>query len=757
MASGNRPVLVRIAGDTTLFKKSIKGVKGSLKGLGDAAKIGGAAIAAGFAAGAAGIVKIGGTFEGVEKTLRVGTGATGKDLQSLTDITKKIATAVPSDFGTVATAVADINTRLGLTGTELQSFSQQMLNLSNITGTDVEGNIASATRALGDWGDQAGTAGGAANYMFSIAQATGIEFGNLADQLVNYGAPLRQVGFTFEESAALIGKFEKEGVNAELVLGSLRQALGKMAREGEPAIETFKRTTEEIKNAGTASEANSIALELFGARAGPDMAAAIREGRFELEDFYKIMDGGGDDINTAAAETMTLSEKLTMLKNKVIVTLAPMVSKAFAAIERAFERVKPIVEDLTRKFVEFTRSDRFKQIKAVVTDAIEAIIKIIKKVIDKVREFIRENPEAAFAGLAVVIGTVLVGAIAAVVIAFATILSPALLVVGAIAGIAAGVVYAYERFEIFRDIVHGVADFFTDIVWPQIRDVVDNLVDAFQGFWDAIQGVFNLIKSLFQGDMAGVWDGFKQMVGGVVSGIVQLFIDLPMDIMRAAAPLVGKFALIVADFAVFLVDKVLDLVKAMPDKIIELLGNVASDMINLGKKIGGWIIDGIKALISSIDMGDIFGGLLDFGKGIFDKITPWSGKSRATRYGAGGVSPENWGAMGGIASQLDLSRDSMDWFRNPETIMHFQSKGLMDVFNALQAAGNVRGLEHAVHMGQGTGGFQKMTNDEIRVNINIAGSLVGSMPEAVIEEVRVGLIEAQNSGKELVVQQASGF
>ena len=89
--------------------------------------------------------------------------------------------------------------------------------------------------------------------------------------------------------------------------------------------------------------------------------------------------------------------------------------------------------------------------------------------------------------------------------------------------------------------------------------------------------------------------------------------------------------------------------------------------------------------------------------------------------------------------------------------MHFQSKGLMDVFNALQAAGNVRGLEHAVHMGQGTGGFQKMTNDEIRVNINIAGSLVGSMPEAVIEEVRVGLIEAQNSGKELVVQQASGF
>ena len=93
----------------------------------------------------------------------------------------------------------------------------------------------------------------------------------------------------------------------------------------------------------------------------------------------------------------------------------------------------------------------------------------------------------------------------------------------------------------------------------------------------------------------------------------------------------------------------------------------------------------------------------------------------------------------------------MGWFQNPETIMHFQQKGLMDVFRKLRAAGNVAGLSDVVHMGQGTGGFEKMTPDQIRVNINIEGSLVGSMPEDVIEEVRVGLIEAQNSGKQLVV------
>ena len=90
--------------------------------MGKAAKIGGAAIAAGFAAGAAGIVKMGSTFESVERTLRVGTGATGEALEGLKDITKNLAKNVPADFKDIGTAVADINTRLGLTGKDLDSL-----------------------------------------------------------------------------------------------------------------------------------------------------------------------------------------------------------------------------------------------------------------------------------------------------------------------------------------------------------------------------------------------------------------------------------------------------------------------------------------------------------------------------------------------------------------------------------------------------------------------------------------------------------
>ena len=156
------------------------------------------------------MVKMGGTFESVERTLRVGTGATGSALEDLKDITKSLAKTVPSDFKEIGTAVADINTRLGLGGKELESFSEQMLNLSRITGTDLQGNIKSATRVLGDWGDMAGTAESAADTLFTVAQMTGIEFSKLSNDLVTYGAPLRQVGFEFKKPHCLSVSLKKK-------------------------------------------------------------------------------------------------------------------------------------------------------------------------------------------------------------------------------------------------------------------------------------------------------------------------------------------------------------------------------------------------------------------------------------------------------------------------------------------------------------------------------------------------------------------
>ncbi len=308
--------------------------KAGVAGLGIVA---GAAVGTGTA-----LYRIGEAFDDANDTIRVGTGATGKRLKGLEQVFKNVVKGVPTDFEHASDAVTQINQRLGLTGKPLTKISKQFLELSRLTKTDLSTNIESVTRLFGDWGIQTGKQSGKLDELFRASQKTGVPVSKLSEIMTKFGGPLRQLGFNFDQAAAMAGKFEKEGVNTSLVLGSMRIALGKMAKDGEAPVETLRRVVGEIKNAGSAGEANRKALELFGARAGPDMAAAIREGRFELGNLEKAIKGGGDSIGKASRDTRDLSEKLQVLKNKALVALEPVATRVFNAVGKGLDKLSHI-------------------------------------------------------------------------------------------------------------------------------------------------------------------------------------------------------------------------------------------------------------------------------------------------------------------------------------------------------------------------------------------------------------------------------
>lgn len=301
-----RDVKVNILGDASKFNQAVGGMGRSFL-----------AIGAGAAAAGAALFKVGQEFDSAYDKIRIGTGATGAALEALKDDFREVARTVPASFDDIGSAIADVNTRLGLTGPELQAVSTQLLNLSRLTDTDLTANIEGVTRLFGDWAVATENQVATLDMLFRASQATGPSVEHLSRLMVQFGAPMRQLGFSIEQTAALLGSFEKEGVNTELVMGSLRQALGRMAREGEPAIETFNRVVDSIAAAGSASEANRLALELFGARAGPDMAAAIREGRFAVDDLVASIAGSGETINGAANDTNDFSESWQLLVNNL--------------------------------------------------------------------------------------------------------------------------------------------------------------------------------------------------------------------------------------------------------------------------------------------------------------------------------------------------------------------------------------------------------------------------------------------------------
>lgn len=296
-------------------------------------------------------------FDEAADKIRVGTGATGEALEDLRKDFTAVFRSLPSSAADVSTAIADLNTRLGLSGDPLRKVASQVLNLSRITGEQLQPLIQTTSRVMGDWGVRNEKTGDTLDYLFRTSQATGISVSSLSSQLVQFGAPLRQMGFSLEQSAALLGKFEKEGVNAELVMGSLRIALTKMAREGATdASAALQMIFERIQAAGSAGQANALAMEYFGAKAGPDMAAAIREGRFEVQELLNMLQQSGETIATASEDTMSLTDRLLQLRNEATAAAAPVGEVLVGALEDAVRLgLRPMLEEmgnLARGFAE---------------------------------------------------------------------------------------------------------------------------------------------------------------------------------------------------------------------------------------------------------------------------------------------------------------------------------------------------------------------------------------------------------------------
>jgi len=337
--------------DTKEVDAALSKVQKSVGNLGASMTKAGGIMTAAFTAPVAGLVKLGMEFDDAMDKIRVGTGATGKNLTELGETFKKVYSSVPASVDSASTAIAELNTRLELTGEPLADLSMQVLNLSRITGTDLKTNIDAITKAFGDAGVAQEDYASALDWVFKVSQSTGVEMARLLDLMKTYGSPLRQLGYDWETAAAMIAKFEKEGVNTELVLGSLRIALTNFAREGiADPVSALQDLIEQIENAGSAGEANAIAIEAFGARAGPDMAAAIREGRLSIDELVNSLRNSSESIQKAAEDTAGLSEKMDLLKQRATVALEPLGTAIMDTVERHFPALESALASATEWF-----------------------------------------------------------------------------------------------------------------------------------------------------------------------------------------------------------------------------------------------------------------------------------------------------------------------------------------------------------------------------------------------------------------------
>lgn len=549
-----------------------------------------AAVTAAVAAGGA-LFELGRNFDSAHDNIVAGTGASGEALDGLKKSFDNVLTSVPTNFGDASTAIADVNTALGLTGEPLEALSKQFINLSRVSKEDLGGGIQSVTRLFGDWGVAVEDQSLTMDKLWTVSQATGIGVGQLSDQLVKTGAPLRQLGFDMDQSAALFGKWNKEGVNTDIIFSGVRQSISKFAREGKNIPEAFKGATQAIKDAGTASEATSLAIEIFGAEAGPDMAAAIREGRFEVEELVAQMNDAEGAISRTAKDTESFGEKWQLFKNQMAVAFKPAAMAIFEGLGKVMEKVAPILTDtvipgierfigsLTTLKAAFTEGDDFGAdglegamakiglaLKAAKDFIVDDFVPAVKRAVDKFREIWEEIGPDVTRIMAQIGNAVKSG------------------------------------MEFVSTLITRTVDFI-QFVWRNWGEEItfvagwafDLIVGVIDGALKIVEGIFQTASAILRGDWQGMWDGIKTILDGAWT-VIKAILNAAWESLKATARLAWSAT------KAIIFDK-LNLIKSDITRIIGLAVQLLSDKWNAAKRKTVETWDAIKTKVSNIATG----------------------------------------------------------------------------------------------------------------------------------------------------------
>ena len=362
-------------------QKKISGL--NVKALAVGAAVGGIAVATGKAVVEAGkyLKNLGSQFDEAADAIRIGTGATGDALDGLLDDFDEVYKSVPTTMEDASKAIADYNTRLGLTGPQLQEISKQALQVSDMLGDDLGGVIEESSQAFQQWNIDAENMGGAMDYIFKVSQSTGMGFTDLMSNMQKFGPQLQEMGYSFETASALMGQLDKAGVNVEEVLGAMKKSVGALAKEGISASDGLAMYYEQIKNAGTAAEAASIASEIFGTKAGSTMAAAIRDGTLAVGDLTESLLENGETIAGAAEDTYDFAERLQIMKQGLEVALKPMANTVFdglnkfmPVLQKLMEQIVPVISDAVEAAAPFVE-----EFLMGAADALEDVLPLISQ------------------------------------------------------------------------------------------------------------------------------------------------------------------------------------------------------------------------------------------------------------------------------------------------------------------------------------------------------------------------------------------
>lgn len=286
------------------------------------------------------------------------TGATGDSAKGLESVYTKVAgslSASKADFSDVGNAVGELNTRFGFTGDTLETASEQFLKFASINGVDVNDAVRLVSRAMGDANIPASQYNTVLDELTAASQQSGISIDVLTESITKYGAPMRALGFDTQSSISIFAEWEKAGVNTETAFSGMKKAIGNWTKQGKDAKTEFGKLVKGIQDGSVSAQK---AISVFGTKGGEDMVDAIQNGRFNYEEFMKVIQNSGGVVENTFAKVTHPADQMKQTLHEIQLAGSDLGGEIMEQLAPKLTELGNFVKDCAEKFKNMSSSEK---------------------------------------------------------------------------------------------------------------------------------------------------------------------------------------------------------------------------------------------------------------------------------------------------------------------------------------------------------------------------------------------------------------
>jgi TP901 family phage tail tape measure protein len=441
-----------------------------------------------------------------------------------------------------AIGVADLSQELGvaqsvLTGGLYQALSagvprdnvfdfMRIATKAGIAGvTDTETAVDGLTTVINAFGLDMSQAQAVSDSLFTAVKGGKTTFSEMSDSLFNVAPAAAAAGVSFQEVNAALAAMTSSGVPTSVATTQVRAALTGLQKPSKELDAIFQKLG--YQNAQVALESQGLAFALDAVK------TASNGNNGELQRLL----GSTEAVAAANILAGTGAEKFTA-EMEAQATAIGATDAAFSEIDksRSLERLKISIQNIAV------------QVGNILIPAVERVIAVITPWIERFREL---DPNAqrlvvTIAGVAAAIGPLLIvggkliasvkliiGVVKGLGIALQFLAAnPVGLIILAIAALVAGVIYAYNNFEWFRNGVQAVWQAIQTAItwaWENVIKPIWNLIGWYienilvpyfkmaQKVWSAVfNAIAAVITWVWDSIIKPVWDAIKWYIENVL-------------------------------------------------------------------------------------------------------------------------------------------------------------------------------------------------------------------------------------------------